>query len=91
MGMGWRMYSHRNGESDPPALTDHYYWFSHADVNTTGVLQDLVYVFSAEEDMPSYIYFEDSLFAEITNNGRIALVDLRGQWWGPIIPPWEQL
>lgn len=72
------VYAHRNGETENPT-TPGFYWFDGLRVNISG----------------NKLWVRDLL--EIDDNGYIdpqgsglPVAAWDGEWWGPIVPPWEQ-
>ena len=66
-------YSHRNGETEPPT-EEGYYWSSD---NDTDYMSGVVQV------SESYVFGSLSEF----DKGYLEL--FKGQWWGPVTPPWD--
>lgn len=66
-----KIYTHRNGETEPPTEPGNY-WFK-------GVLLFL--------DSPGREREETTLIVNVSLD--FVLDKYEGQWWGPIVPPWE--
>ena len=80
-------YSHRNGETEPPT-EEGWYWFD-GDKCWRGEsqrsLKRPVFVEREEEGGSIYWFGADGDADDACADGW-----LEGQWWGPIVPPWEQ-
>jgi len=72
---GWQVtYTHRNGETETPTVKGSY-WFK-GTCNTYAQLE-IAFMIDFVGDL---IYI---------GNGPYRLAAFTGQWWGPILPPWE--
>lgn len=71
-------YSHRTGETEPPVI-EGYYWLDGTLDNNTP-FRGIVTV-KAHDEHP--------LLYPVGYDGWFHPDELRGQWWGPIVPPWE--
>jgi hypothetical protein len=72
-------YTHRNGETEPPQVAG-WYWF-------TGV-------FAGNERYVGSVTVARSFAGNLCVIGSSESISLElqfwaGQWWGPIVPPWE--
>jgi hypothetical protein len=74
-----QLYSHRNGETEPPTVEGRY-WF---DGKVDGELYRGLTVAGSQ--------YEDVRIWPDTYMGWNALSDFafEGQWWGPVTPPWD--
>lgn len=72
-------YSHRNGESQPPTEAGRY-WF-----------KGIIMRYGDPQDIADLKIVEFRLDRGIIVNEEVDdfLADTKGQWWGPITPPWE--
>lgn len=68
-------YSHRNGETQLPDITDAHYWYEVADSDP-------------ELEESGIVHVDDWGRVRDTFYSNAPLVDLKGRWWGPIVPPW---
>lgn len=68
-------YSHRNGETQLPDITDAHYWYEVADSDP-------------ELEESGIVHVDDWGRVRDTFYNNAPLVDLKGRWWGPIVPPW---
>jgi hypothetical protein len=71
-------YTHRNGETAPPTEPGRY-WFngvfnSKGTYNIVGIVES--------NQIPGTTY--NDVTGEVLKNS-----DYTGQWWGPMVPPWE--
>lgn len=75
-------YTHRNGETTPPAEPGKY-WFNGRASLWTGeiVLQQAVDAIGRDGRV---------LVWEERSQEHLPVAQFTGQWWGPIVPPWEQ-
>jgi hypothetical protein len=76
-------YSHRNGETEPPTERG-WYWFygKHVNEKRKPVKQKCnLYVFGGCTEYRD----PDGKYKIMTN-----LSSLRGKWWGPLVPPWQE-
>lgn len=76
-------YAHRNGETDEPMVAG-WYWFDGKELfPPQHVIKRLVLVEREEDGGSVYWYGAE-------NDERFACADgwLKGQWWGPVTPPW---
>lgn len=80
-----QQYSHRNGETEPPTILEHHYWFKGDEGSGYDDEGPLVFVMPAEKDIGPYIYSD---CYEV--GGRVPIADMQGQWWGPVLPPWAE-
>lgn len=71
-------YAHRNGETESPTESG-WYWFSGEsdDVAHAGLIH-IVHGIKHPEAWP------------VWSEGWDYLSEYRGQWWGPITPPWRE-
>lgn len=72
-------YSHRNGESVPPTI-EGLYWFK-GTINRYGDPQDIADLKTVE--------FRNGTGIIVNEEGDDFLFEAQGQWYGPIVPPWE--
>lgn len=77
-------YSHRNGESEPPTITDEYFWLDR-DEEDDVFWREIVYIMPGFDDVMPYIQDFDGFDLRTW-----AVTDLQGRWWGPVTPPWEE-
>lgn len=72
------IYSHRNGETEPPTIYEEYYWYQATEAEIT---HDGCYYI--------YPYFDEDDPARVAGNDGKPIADMDGRWWGPVTPPWE--
>ena len=70
-------YAHRNGETEPPTVAGRY-WFSGAisgwsTSEMTLVTLDCAMAWNNRADVESFV----------------DIAEFVGQWWGPVLAPWE--
>lgn len=81
-------YYHRNGETDEPQITG-WYWFDGAGAwrgKSAPTLRRPVFVERDEEEGGAVIWYG----ADDEADDACADGWLRGQWWGPVVPPWSE-
>lgn len=78
------IYSHRNGETEPPTIYEEFYWHERVIGSKYDDEDAILFVMPPEDDIGAYIYSNSH---EI--NGRIPISEIEGRWWGPVIPPWS--
>jgi len=66
-------YAHRNGETDAPTA-DGFYWY---------LDNDTEYQYGVVNIVDGYVFGSLSK----SDDGYLELFE--GQWWGPVVPPWE--
>lgn len=79
------VYAHRNGENEPPQVIERFYWFDPSEDSDHREAQGLIYVMPPEKGIGAYIYYQDGAITH-----RVAIVNLHGRWWGPVVPPWDR-
>lgn len=72
-------YSHRNGETEPPTVRG-YYWFKGI-IMRYGDPQDIA-------DLKTVEWLGDCGVI-VNEESDDFLADTKGQWYGPVTPPWE--
>lgn len=74
------MYIHRNGQKEPPTI-DGFYWFLGS---RNGRHWHYMFIYTGEA-------FPDckTTVTAIDDEWEIPFGELDGQWWGPIVPPWD--
>lgn len=73
------VYTHRNGETEPPTILEKFYWFRASMGSYYEATFGCYYIMPADGNKGPYLHDDDT---EISK--------LEGQWWGPVTPPWEQ-
>ena len=73
-------YSHRNGETEPPTV-DGWYWWSGTVIGAYAE-KGLVNITVPRNDANIQIW-------PSWCDGWLGAKDMQGQWYGPIVPPWE--
>jgi hypothetical protein len=77
-----QLYSHRNGETEPPSLPEKYFWYKATDPEDFGF--EGVYFTQTEgcqeEDGVLDVDLDFTPYRNLPP----------GRWWGPVSPPWEQ-
>ncbi len=74
-------YDHRNGETEPPTEPG-WYWFD-------GTLDDRLQAGLVKVNAPDSAFPTLSVSPQWTE-GWMEMNLLSGQWWGPLLPPWEK-
>lgn len=79
-------YAHRNGETEPPTEPGAY-WFKgdyyYGRLGDDRFRRSEQLLLQVEQDENRF-YFDEFASDEGRTSGHFA-----GQWWGPIVPPWE--
>jgi hypothetical protein len=74
-------YSHRNGETEPPAIHG-WYWLKKFHI--LPITNAIVFVAHKK-------YKKELLIMNgASDKPEIPVRDVIGRWWGPIMPPWKQ-
>jgi hypothetical protein len=74
-----QVFSHRNGETEPPIYPPDVYGYFWFDGSNGG------YVTDGKEP----VLVGNSTVEFIGDNGGYFLDSCKGRWWGPIVPPWR--
>lgn len=81
-GVNTPRYSHRNGEATPPSETSNYYWYlGDEESDEYCYTLGMVYVSKEAEEIVAW---------GALGNETHRTSDMRGQWWGPVDPPWDE-
>ena len=74
-------YTHRNGETTPPTV-DGYYWF-------VGQVVKPGQVRGKHHREVGKVYAFQAPAPFLISGKRVTVKNCAGQWWGPLLPPWE--
>ena len=71
-------YDHRNGETEPPTIAGWYWWGGTVvGAYTEKGLVNITVSRDGIQIWPSWC------------DGWLGIEDMPGDWWGPVMPPWE--
>ena len=74
-------YTHRNGETEPPTVHEGYYWFDADEHAVNRATSGCYYIMPASESVNGIAFLSGE---------DVPINVLKGRWWGPVTPPWEQ-
>lgn len=85
-----QLYSHRNGETEPPTISGRYWLKGHMPQGTKD--EPWGYDFGEHEDVPYEIDAERGMIDLDGTCYRKPIFAFVGQFWGPVqmpVPPWK--